>query len=100
MSKRSRQSKSLRIRATSFRSWFNANLEEHAGDIARHGAACGFPGISYTSDTVCIFDRFADEIWDMAVADAEELGHANAVRIAEITLIFSSIVRTATIAAS
>ncbi|TFW56679.1 hypothetical protein CT676_33860 [Bradyrhizobium sp. MOS001] len=28
--------------------------------------------ISYTSDTVCIFDGFADEIWAMAVGDAEE----------------------------
>ncbi|MCP1768306.1 DUF7222 domain-containing protein (plasmid) [Bradyrhizobium barranii] len=77
MSNRSRQRKSLRIRATSFQSWFNANLKAHARDIARHGADCGFPSISYTSDTVCIFDRFADEIWAMAVADAEEYGHTN-----------------------
>lgn len=77
MSNRSRQRKSLRIRATSFQSWFNANLKAHARDIARHGADCGFPSITYTSDTVCIFDRFADEIWEMAVADAEEFGHAN-----------------------
>ncbi|MFK4522893.1 hypothetical protein ABIF90_000874 [Bradyrhizobium japonicum] len=57
MSNRSRQRKSLRIRATSFQSWFNANLKAHARDIARHGADCGFPSITYTSDTVCIFDH-------------------------------------------
>ena len=77
MSNRSRQRKSLRIRATSFQSWFNPNLKAHARDIARQGADCGFPSITYTSDTVCIFDRFADEIWAMAVADAEEFGHTN-----------------------
>ena len=68
MSNRSRQRKSVRIRGTSFQSGFNANLRAHA----RHGADCGLPHISYTRDTVCIFDRFADEIWAMAVADAEE----------------------------
>lgn len=77
MPNRSGQLKSLRSRATSFRAWFNANLKDHAGDIARHGADCGFPSISYTSDAVCIFDRFEDEIWEMAVAAAEDMGYAN-----------------------
>jgi hypothetical protein len=46
-------------------------------DIAEHGADCGFPCITYTSDTICIFDRFEDEIWDMAVEEAESLGCKN-----------------------
>jgi hypothetical protein len=74
---RHRTRKSLRIRATTFRAWFSANLKSYARDIAAHGADCGFPCITYTSDTICIFDRFADEIWDMAVEDAQDLGDAN-----------------------
>lgn len=65
------------IRAKDFRSWFNANLRSSAKDIASHGADCGYPNISYTSDTVKIFDRFGAEIWDMAVEDASEMGCNN-----------------------
>jgi hypothetical protein len=65
------------IRAKNFRSWFRANLRGSARDIASHGADCGYPCITYTSDTVKIFDRFAREIWDMAVEDASELGCKN-----------------------
>lgn len=65
------------IRARSFRAWFNANLRESAHDIAKHGADCGYPCITYTSDTIKIFDRFEDEIWEMAVDDAYQLGCKN-----------------------
>jgi hypothetical protein len=65
------------IRAKNFRSWFNANLRCSARDIASHGADCGYPCITYTSDTVRIFDRFAREIWDMAVEEAAEIGCKN-----------------------
>jgi hypothetical protein len=68
----------------SFEDWFRSNLSEYARDIASHGAACGFPCITYTSDTVKIFDEFADEIWDMAVEDASDIGYKNiAAMIAE-----------------
>jgi hypothetical protein len=70
-------SRKLIIRAKDFRSWFNANLKDHASDIANHGADAGYPFISYTSDTVVIFDRFAHEIWDWAVEEAEGLGCKN-----------------------
>jgi hypothetical protein len=65
------------IRAKNFRSWFNANLRAYARDIAGHGADAGFPCITYTSDTVKIFDRFGDEIWNMAVEEANEFGCKN-----------------------
>lgn len=65
------------IRAKNFQDWFNANLRQSARDIAKHGADCGYPCITYTADTVKIFDRFANEIWDMAVQDADDLGHKN-----------------------
>ncbi len=65
------------IRAKDFRTWFKANLREYASDIAGHGADSGFPCITYTRDTVQIFDKFGDEIWDMAVEDAEGMGCKN-----------------------
>lgn len=72
------------IRSRSFQNWFKANLNEYAEDIASHGADAGYPYITYTSHTVEIFDKFADEIWDMAVEDAEAMGYKNvAAMIAE-----------------
>lgn len=65
------------IRAKHFRAWFNANLRASARDIANYGADSGFPCITYTADTIKIFDRFADEIWDMAVKEAECCGCKN-----------------------
>ncbi len=65
------------IRAKTFRAWFNANLKDSASDIANHGADAGFSYITYTTDTVHIFDHFAHEIWDMAVEDAEDQGCKN-----------------------
>ena len=66
------------IRAKNFESWFKANLHEYTEDIASHGADAGYPKITYTADTVKIFDKFADQIWSMAVEDAEEMGYKNA----------------------
>jgi len=36
-----------------------------------------FPCITYTADKICIFNRFQNEIWDMAVEEAESLGCKN-----------------------
>lgn len=67
----------LTIRAKTFRAWFNANLKDRARDIAEHGADAGYPCITYTADCVVIFDHFADEIWNMAVEDADDFGSKN-----------------------
>lgn len=60
-----------------FREWFRDNLSEYASDIANHGADAGYPHITYTSDTVKVFDTYGDEIWDMAVEMAESMGEKN-----------------------
>lgn len=65
------------IRAKTFRAWFKANLKDSARDIAHHGADAGYPCITYTSDCVAIFDKFGDEVWTMAVEQAEALGCSN-----------------------
>ena len=66
------------IRAKNFRHWFRANLREYARDIANHGADAGYPHITYTSDAVKVFDKFAGEIWDLAVQQASDMGCKNA----------------------
>lgn len=66
------------IRAKTFRSWMRANFStRELQEIAQRGADTGWHGLTYTSDTVKLFDRFSDEIWDMAVSDAEDMGSAN-----------------------
>jgi len=65
------------IRAKSFRAWFNANLRPLSREITHQGADAGFPGITYTRDLVKLHDKFGDEIWQMAVEDAEEYGASN-----------------------
>ena len=67
----------LIIRATCITAWFKANFKDYQEDIANHGADGGFPKITYTADTCKIFDRFADQIWDIAVEDAEAMGYKN-----------------------
>ena len=65
-------------RHATFNAWFDAKLAgDYARDIAEHGADAGYPYISYTADTVVIFDAYADEIWDRAVAMADGLGEPN-----------------------
>jgi hypothetical protein len=61
----------------SFGEWFKENLSDYAKDIAEHGADAGYPHITYTRDCCRIFDQFADQIWEMAVEDAEEFGNKN-----------------------
>lgn len=65
------------LRAKTFRAWVNANLKDSLRDIAGHGADSGFGGITYTSDCARLFDKYGAEIWDMAVEDAESMGHKN-----------------------
>ena len=62
---------------TTFEDWFKDNMIEYAKDIASHGADAGYPHITYTAHTVEIFDKFASEIWEMAVEDAEAMGYKN-----------------------
>jgi len=57
-----------------FSEWFEENLSDYASDIASHGADAGYPYITYTSDTVELYDQFEDEIYENLRDDAEEFG--------------------------
>lgn len=62
--------------ADSFREWLQTNLgPQQLEELARHGADAGFPGLTYTSDCVDLYDRFEDEIRAALEEDAEALGY-------------------------
>ncbi len=62
-------------RPDSFREWLEAHLgEEGLEELARHGADAGFPGLTYTSDCVELFERFEEEIRAALEHDAEAHG--------------------------
>ena len=66
------------IRAQSFEAWMKANFDRSTlNDIATHGADAGYAGLTWTTDTVKLFDRFGPEIWDMAYEDAQDYGADN-----------------------
>lgn len=62
------------IRARTFRAWFKANLKDSASDIARHGADCGYPWLTYNADGARLFDKYQSDIWEMVSDDARDMG--------------------------
>ena len=60
--------------AKTFKAWFDRNLKEYARDIAEHGADAGYPYITYTSDTVKIYNKYEEEIWEKLNDEKEEMG--------------------------
>src|SRR5690606_41068945 len=46
-------------------------------DIAQPRADPGRGVLTYYSDTAALYSRFADEIWEALVEDAEEYGYRN-----------------------
>jgi hypothetical protein len=71
----------MSIHAETFEAWFNANLADQAEDIANHGADSGFSGITYTSDTVELYNKFEGEIWEALCEDAHGMGYSNPIEL-------------------
>ena len=61
---------------TNFRSWLMETLDAgQIEDLADHGADSGWPGLTYTSDCVDLFERFQEEIREALNEDAEAFGY-------------------------
>ena len=61
---------------TTFRTWLTETLDaEQIEDLAGHGADAGWPGLTYTSECVELFDRFQDEIREALNEDTESYGY-------------------------
>lgn len=69
------------IRAKTFDQWIEANLKDDLQDIAEHGADSGFSGITYYKDTVSLYDKFTEEIWDALEEDRQEFGNNNILEL-------------------
>ena len=62
------------IRSRTFKQWMDANLKDYYKDIAGHGCSAGFPGLTYYTDTMKLYGKFKDEIFEMLADDAEDQG--------------------------
>lgn len=61
--------------------WTLKTLTDYLEDIVAHGAAAGFPGITYYHDTSKLYDEYAEEIWDQLADDAEGFGHKHPLEL-------------------
>ena len=68
------------IRAKTFQEWFKANFTRgEMKDIAEYGANAGFHHITYYKDTIKLYDKFEDDIWESLCADADSFGYNNPI---------------------
>lgn len=65
------------IRENTSKEFMQHHLDDSIEDIANHGADAGYPWLTYTVDTVRLFDRYGDEIREIARHEAEAMGCKN-----------------------
>jgi len=71
----------LIVRAKTFEDWMKANFsKQDLRDMVRHGVDCGFGGLTYYNDTVKLYDKFSDEIWNALYDDAQNMGYNNVLQ--------------------
>ena len=59
-----------------FTDWLNDRLDrEQLEDLARYGAAAGWPGLTYYTETGRLYDRHHEEVWDALAEDADDFGY-------------------------
>ena len=61
-----------------FQAWLQQTLDaDQLADLARYGAAGGFPGLTYYRETGALYERYHDEIWEALYDDAQDFGYRN-----------------------
>lgn len=56
--------------------FLNQRLDPEDIDVlARYGASSGIPGLTYTRETVALYDRYESDVWDRLRDDADAYGH-------------------------
>ena len=61
-----------------FKKWVNDNYDwDTLADIANHGCISGFCGLSYYCDTIELYAKYKEDIWEMLHDDAESFGSAS-----------------------
>jgi hypothetical protein len=70
----------MKIRSKTFRNWMKANFNKgELRDMVEHGVDTGWQGLTYYRDTIALYNKFADEIWEALYEDAEAFGSPNIV---------------------
>ena len=63
---------------TTFLAWLHETLDaDQLADLARYGAAGGFPGLIHYSETSALYERYHDEIWEALYDDAQDFGYSD-----------------------
>ena len=66
------------IKAKTFKKWTRANFTDwELKDMVNHGVDGGFYGLTYYTDTVKLYERFKDEIFERVVNMTDEMGYDN-----------------------
>ena len=65
-------------RHKTFKAFMKTRLADYLDDIANHGADAGYPCLTYYTDTVKLYKKYEQEIWELATQEAEGLGRKNA----------------------
>ena len=65
----------MRVNSKTLKGWLKYNFtKSELGDIASHGCACGFAGLTYYTQTCYLYDKFEYEIWEKLQDEAEAEG--------------------------
>lgn len=72
---------------STFKDWmkeqYGENFRTTCSDIAEHGCACGFSGLTYYKDTCALYEEYQDEIWDALDEDADASGENSPLALVE-----------------
>ena len=64
------------LHPATFTDWLESQLDQQQlRDLAHYGAATGWPGLTYYTETGQLYDRYHEEVWDALAEDAESLGY-------------------------
>jgi len=73
------------IEAKTFKDWLQSNFtKEELKELAEGGAEMGWHGLIYYEDIIPLYDRFADEIWELVYYTAENFGQTPLEFIAQL----------------
>ena len=61
-----------------FREWILENYDmEELKNISSHGCLGGIHGLIYHFETVALYEKYKEDIWELIYADYEDLGYAS-----------------------
>lgn len=65
-----------------FKEWLQEKLDaDQIKDLAEHGAAAGWPGLTYYRDTCALYEEYEAEIWECLNDDADAMGEPNVLKL-------------------